>query len=481
MFPVRLIAACVAILAVIPARADSLVSALTDAYQLNQQIAAERAAVQGKDELVPEAQSNLWRPHVIFQPQYGGTWTSESVKDTITPVNRRIPRQTYVQNNDNNATDRLLQLNVTMNIFDSGLTAAQLRQAKALIDAERAILKQTEEQVFQNAATQYGQIVLNQLLAQYALETKQDTGNLRGTVKSLQEQHFATLTSVTQVEEEYQSAIASYEQAAGAARAARAQFAAVVGRQPGKIDRWPRLDPIPAVLEDGLRVADDENPQLLSARSALVAAYAAVDYAKAQLLPVFSLYGTLSHDWNNTHFLANNTAIPSGLPPYFSNTDNAASTVGVRMTMPLYQGGGEYAAVRQQLDSVLQNRRTVTDAEFSVRASVESAWQNLEAARAQYRAASAQTAASRLSVAGMKRQFADGTETITDVLTEERNLSSALAAEAQVEYTYFISVVAYEVAVGRFTAKDLNLPVKLYDPLDHYKNVKNKLIGFSSE
>ncbi|HEX3864712.1 MAG TPA: TolC family protein [Stellaceae bacterium] len=464
-----------------PAAADSLVSTLSDTYQLNQQIAAERAAVQGKDELVPQAKSNLWRPHVVFEPQVGLTRTPQTLKDTIQPTMPGTSSLKFTQRNDNLANDRLVQINATMNVFDSGMTAAQLRQAKGLVNAERGILKQTEEQVFQSAATQYGQIVLNELLVQYAHDTMQDTARLRDLVKPLQEQHFVTVTSVTQLEEEYQGAVVSYEQAKGAAKAARAQFLAVVGRPAGKIEGFPKIEPMPAALDAGIKIALAENPTVQAARAELGAAQAAVDVVKAQLLPVFSVFGGLSHDWNNAHFLANNTLIPGGLPPHYSDTNTPSATIGLRMTMPLYQGGAEYAAVRQQIDAVLQNQRTLINTETSVRGAVETAWQTLVSARAQTTAANAQVVAAKQALDGMKRQFQDGTETITDVLTEERNLSSAQASAAQAGYSYFTAVVAFQVALGRFTAKDLKLSVPLYDPLDHYQAVKDKWIGFGAD
>ncbi len=318
-------------------------------------------------------------------------------------------------------------------------------------------------------------------MAQYSLETKKDTEQLRVVVKALEAQHFVTTTAVSQIEEQYQSAVAAYEQAKAAAAAARAQFLAVVGRPAGKIDGWPKFKPNPPTLEPALKIAFAENPKLFTARSDLAAAKAAVDVAKAELLPVLSLYGNLTRDWTNTHFTGNNVANPSGLPPYYSNTNSANATIGLRLNMPLFEGGAEYANVRLQIDNVLQDQRLVIDSETTVRGAVEAAWQELEGARAQYSAATAQVEAARLALAGMKRQFQDGTETITDVLTEERNLSSALAAAAQAGYSYFTDVVAFQVAIGTFTARDLHLPVKLYDPLDHYRAVKDKWIGFSSE
>lgn len=459
------------------ATAESLASALADTYQLNQQIAAERSAVSGKDELIPEAKANLWRPHVTFQPQTSLTRTPSKVQDTLEPTAK--PGESFTQNNDNLARDQLLQINAVMNVFDSGLTAGELRQAKALIEAERGILKQTEEQVFQNVALQYGQIVLNEMLAQYALETKQDTERLRTSVKALLDVHFVTVTAVSQLEEEYQNAVVSYEQAVGAIKAARAQFAAVVGRPAGKVDGWPKLDPGPAALEPALKIAFTENAQLATAQAGLAAARAAGDVAKAQLLPVVSVFGDVTRDWNSTHFLVDNLGIASGLPPSYQTTNSTSFQVGLRLTLPLYQGGAEYANVRQQLDTVMQNQRTVVDTQRSVRGAVEAAWQNLQSAQAQSKAAVAQVAASRLGLAGLIRQFQDGTETITDVLTQQRNLSSAESSEAQADYSYFTATVAFQVAIGRFTARGLHLPVQLYDPLDHYKAVKDKWFGFN--
>jgi outer membrane protein len=461
-----------------PGRADSLRAALTDAYQLNQQIKAERAAVKGKDELVPEAKSNLWRPHVSFQPQTSIARTAGTLKDIVPPFSPGGRRQSYTEGQYDTATNQLLQISATMNIFNSGQTAAQLHEAKALIDAERGILKQTEEQVFQSVATYYGQIVLNQFLAQYALETKQNTERLLTEVRALAQQHFVTTTSVDQLEEEYQSAVSSYQQAIGAAAAARAQFLAVVGRPAGGIDGWPEIAPIPPALSPAIEIAGVDNPQIITARAELAAAYAAADLAKRQLLPVLSLFTTLSRNWSNTHYTSNNSLVPSGLPPYFSDSNTVNATVGLSLSMPLYQGGYEYANVRQQLDLVLQNQHTLIDTEFSVEGAVGSAWQTLNAAAAQYHSTTAQVAAAKRALAGMERQFQDGTETITDVLTEQNNLSSALAAQAQAGYSYFTSVVAFEVAIGRFTAKDLHLPVQLYNPLVHYQAVKNKWFGF---
>ncbi|MGH7055399.1 MAG: TolC family protein [Stellaceae bacterium] len=464
--------------AAVPAAADdSLRAALSDAYRLNQEIKAERAAVMGKDELVPEAKANLWRPHVFFSPQSGLTRTPETVKTTILPTNP-VPIQSSSENQDNTTRDELLQINATMNIFDSGLTAAQLREAKALINAERGILTQTEEQIFQSVATAYGQIVLNQFLAQYAQETERDTKRLLTEVRTLAQQHFVTVTSVDQLEEEYLGAVSSYEQAVGATGAARAQFLAIVGRPAGKIDGWPPLAPTPAALAPAVRIAAVDNPQITTARAELAAAYGAVDFAKAQLLPVLSLLGTLSREWNKAHFTGNNVLVPSGFPPHLEFTNSASAMVGFRLTMPLYQGGGAYANVRQQYDAVLQNQRTLINTEFAVHGSVESSWRTLAASAAQYRSASAQVAAARRALAGMERQFQDGTETITDVLTEQRNLSSALATKAQAGYAYFTAVVSFQVAIGHFTAKNLHLAVPLYDPLDHYRAVKDKWFGF---
>ncbi|PPR15963.1 MAG: Outer membrane efflux protein BepC [Alphaproteobacteria bacterium MarineAlpha9_Bin7] len=99
-------------------------------------------------------------------------------------------------------------------------------------------------------------------------------------------------------------------------------------------------------------------------------------------------------------------------------------------------------------------------------------------ARARIRSFDASVTANEMALDGVNQEAEVGARTILDVLDAERelfeakvNLLAARRDEAVARYT-ILSVS------GGMTAKDLNLPVKIYDPSYHYRLVKEKWIGF---
>ena len=99
-------------------------------------------------------------------------------------------------------------------------------------------------------------------------------------------------------------------------------------------------------------------------------------------------------------------------------------------------------------------------------------------ARARIRSFNASVAANEIALDGVNQEAEVGARTVLDVLDAEQelfeakvNLLVARRDEAVARYT-ILSVS------GGMTAKDLNLPVKIYDPSYHYRLVKEKWIGF---
>jgi outer membrane protein len=155
--------------------------------------------------------------------------------------------------------------------------------------------------------------------------------------------------------------------------------------------------------------------------------------------------------------------------------------VGVKVTWPLYQGGGEFGAMRQQREGVEQASNTLDDTSRTVRATVRGYWANLAAARARVAATADQIKAARQSLEGTERQFHEGTSTLVDVIQLRLRLNTAIQSADQARYDVFIDTTQLLAAMGRFNARSLALAVTLYDPRDHYDRVHDKLFDFSDE
>jgi outer membrane protein len=461
--------------------ADELPDVLADAYRYNRAIDAERAAVRGKDELVPQASANLWHPHVTLSGGASGTEIDDVLKERLSGIGAQSQQQNRI------IDDGLAQLDLAITMFDSGRTSSQLDYAEALIELEREILLNTEQQVFLSASQAYGQIVYAKLLQALATDQITDLGGIRDEAHKALEAHLVTITDTAQVDAQLASAHADFAQASGNLEAAISQLDAVIGRPPGEIGGFPELSGLPPSLDEAIEIALQENPQLLSAKAQLTANQAAVSQAESQNLPILSLVASGAKEFTGTRYTS---AVPAELVPsssFFSPLPNLAAVhpttgeVGVKVTWPLYQGGGEFGAMRQQREGVEQASNTLDDTSRTVRATVRGYWANLAAARARVAATADQIKAARQSLEGTERQFHEGTSTLVDVIQLRLRLNTAIQSADQARYDVFIDTTQLLAAMGRFNARSLALAVTLYDPRDHYDRVHDKLFDFSDE
>src|SRR4029079_12213574 len=97
---------------------------------------------------------------------------------------------------------------------------------------------------------------------------------------------------------------------------------------------------------DAIKMAELNNPQVIAALFNNAAAKDAVDVAMAQLLPTVTLQGQM--------FQQNNASSWS--------TQANGYQVTATLAVPLYQGGSEYAGVRQARQLEQQTQRQVDDA-----------------------------------------------------------------------------------------------------------------------
>jgi outer membrane protein TolC len=147
--------------------------------------------------------------------------------------------------------------------------------------------------------------------------------------------------------------------------------------------------------------------------------------------------------------------------------------------MPLYEGGAIYSQTRQAEQTVGQRRRQVDDAR---RAAVQTAtqnWATLMAARASIASFAAAVRAAQIALSGMQEEEQAGRRTVLDVLIAEQQLFTTQSQLVTAEHDAALAEFNLAATVGRLIAAELKLPVRLYDMERHYREVKDKWIGFS--
>ncbi|HJU09727.1 MAG TPA: TolC family protein, partial [Candidatus Binataceae bacterium] len=131
----RLMPAVLAIVTVVlpTAHAETVASALAEAYQNNPQLGAQRAVVRETDEQVPQALSG-YRPHVSVQATLGVQSVSTTSK--LVPAPPGIPPPQFTDSGENMPYSA--GFTATQNLYNGFQTANRTRAAETQVSAARA-------------------------------------------------------------------------------------------------------------------------------------------------------------------------------------------------------------------------------------------------------------------------------------------------------------------------------------------------------
>jgi len=161
----------------------------------------------------------------------------------------------------------------------------------------------------------------------------------------------------------------------------------------------------------------------------------------------------------------------------FADETQYGGQATINLTLPIYQGGAEYAAVRQARQ---QYQEAVRQEELQVRTAREQAvqaWDTLVTSRAATQSSHIAVRSAQIAVEGTERQALVGSATTQDVLIQQQNLLSAETTLVQNVTNVVTASYGVASAIGRLTARDLGLAVPLYDETAYYNAVKNRLWG----
>jgi TolC family type I secretion outer membrane protein len=436
----------VAILAVSGAAADTLNDALVSAYLSNPDLEAARAELRATDELVAQALAG-YRPQVFIDGELRSLRGTQQVAGSNAEV-------------DTDTDTKGVALSFRQNLYAGGGTQAQVSRAENLVRAGRAGLVATEQAVLLDAVRAYTAAWRDLAVLDLALNNERV---LRRQLQQTQDQ-FAVgevaRTDVAQAEARLSRGRSDVEVAKADLAASNAEFRRVIGRDPEKLAVPMRLTDLPASLAEAQALAE-ANPAVVRATYQLFAARDDVDVAFANILPSLDLRGDAGY---------------TDSPRAGIDWDRSAS-LGVVLSIPLYQGGAEYAAVRQNRQTAQQRRSQLESANRSVQATVASAWDRLLAASAAVRAFRDEVRANEIAYEGVNAEQQVGLRTVIDVLDAQQDLFTSQVNLVRAQAIEVESSYALRAAAGSLTVVDLGLPVEPYQPGVYYDRNRDRLFG----
>lgn len=440
------------------AAADTLQEALIQTYRVNPTLTGARARQRAVDEGVPIAKADA-RPQVDsdagFTQNYRG----------VSPFR-------------NHGRSVTAGLTGSYSLYAGGRVANSIRAADTRVLAGRADLYATEGSVFTEAVAAYMDVIrdtsivdLNQNQVR-VLETNLQASRDRFEVGDL------TRTDVAQSEARLSDARSRLTVAQGNLIASRENYRRLVGAMPGTLEPPPPLPPLPAGPDEAVRIALDNNANLESSAQAAKAAGFDVRTARAARLPSLDVSSGISHtDYLGT--LDDATGSAAGLNTRDSWTD---SYVGVTARLPLYQGGGPGARVRQAQALESEALERVVEIERLVIADARSAFASYQAAVETIQSAEEAIAANRLALEGTRAENTVGTRNVLDVLNAEQELLNSQVLLVTARRDAYVAGFALLNAMGQAEMRDLNLDGgPLYDPTANYKRVRNKISDWADD
>lgn len=438
--------AAMAIAVTCTASAETLESAMSRAYSANPALNAGRASLRATDETVAQAQAG-YRPTASIDADIGlqkfeGRLAGQQINQVTRPGGAG--------------------LTVNQTLFNGFQTDNRTRQAESNVMGTRESLRLSEMTTLFNAAQSY----MNVLRDTATLELQ------RNNVEVLEEQlrqtrdRFnvgeVTRTDVAQAEARLAGARSQVSFAESQLRASIGIYRQVIGVEPRQLAPGRPLDRyVPGNLEAAITIGLKEHPQILSSFHAVDAAELQVKVLEGALYPQAGIQGNVQQRYD--------IQSPGDSGVYGS--------VVARLSIPLYQGGGEYAQIRQAKELVGQARLIADRDRDTVRATIVQAWGRLEASKAQVIASQAQVQANEVALNGVREEARVGQRTTLDVLNAQQELLNSRVNLILAQRDRVVNSYDVVQAIGRLTVRFTALPVAVYSPKEHFDQVKDLWFG----
>jgi len=434
-------------------RAETIGGALIKAYLTNPDINTQRAAVRVADENVPKANAG-YLPTVEATANIGIERAQTSEIGAAAGASSSVdvflkPRGYGVSANET--------------VFNGNRTLNSIRQAESQVFGAREQLRNTEQNTLLSGLTAYMDVLEDTAILGL------DNNNVDVLKEQLRETRDrftvgeVTRTDVAQAEASLANGQGIALSAVATLQAAMARYRQFIGDQPTSLAPVkPLVRPIPKTLPEAISISQIEHPAISGSLHGVDAAELQVKIAEGALYPTVGLSASVSNQYD-----------VNGIPGF----KVLSGTITGQLTIPIYQGGAEYAATRQAKESLSQQEIQTDSLRNQVRQAVVAAWGLNQAAVGVVRAARASVSANEVALTGVREEAKVGQRTTLDVLNAQQALLQARTTLVQAEHDQVVDSYSLLSAIGRLNIPTLGLAVAEYDPRVHFDQVKSKWIG----
>ncbi|MES2564921.1 MAG: TolC family outer membrane protein [Pseudomonadota bacterium] len=417
---------------------------LVDVFRLAQRsdtaYAGARATWAAAQERVPQARAGL----LPLVSASGSTQFTDRVATTRDDASERTTSTFASRGLSLSVTQPLYRRQNTV-VFEQALTQVEQADAQLALAAQDLILR---------VAQAYFDALLAQDNVAFAQAQKTAIGQQLEQARRNFEVGTATITDTHEAQARFDLTTAQEIAANNDLELRRRALEQIIARTAPPLAplgaQFALKPPEPAVMDTWAGLAQQSNLQVRIAQSALTFANQEIERNRGGHYPTLDLFATAS---------TNNVGAGSG-----AGSDTRSNVVGLQLAFPLYSGGAVSSRVRESIANEDRARQDLEGARRTAEFTARQAFLGITNGLAQVRALEAALVSTQSQLASTRLGQEVGVRTQVDVLNAQQLLFSARRDLASSKYTYVLSLLRLEAAIGELTETDLLAVNQWLDP-----------------
>lgn len=367
----------------------------------------------------------------------------------------------FFSGRDSSATTRSRTESVGLNqvLFDLG-EFEQWRAGKASARASAAQYVAAQQNLILRVAQAYFTVLTDEDQLKFARSNADSLKKQLDQAQAKYDVGFAAITDVADAKASYDTALAQVIAAKNTVFNDRQALAEITGTKVGTLDvltdKLPMGAPEPNNMETWVNTALASNPALQAQRESVESSQHGVTAAHAGHLP--TLGASVSYSRNPAWGPGNIGAgcLPGGATQVLRcNTQRNDTTVGLVLTVPLFQGGGILAREKQAIAQRDQARDLLEQDRRSTISNTRNAFNAITAGITSVEAQKAAVASAKTALDATQAGYEIGTQTIVNLLIAQSTYFEALGAYSQARHALVINRLNLDYAAGTLSVKDL--------------------------
>ncbi|MFK8259597.1 TolC family outer membrane protein [Erwinia sp. AnSW2-5] len=353
-------------------------------------------------------------------------------------------------------------VNITQPLFDMSKIAA-LKQGMAISDMADVEFYAAQQKLIVDVSDAYFQVLYQREVLQATRSASQAFGKQLGQAKAALRLGEGTRTDVDEAQANYDAALAKEIANRNDLEVANGLYQRLTGLNADEISQINSSCIRPDISHD-LKIVMDEaarnNLDVKTAQLQLKKADADMLGATSAHLPVVSLQGSYGGNWSRGEG-------ENVLDSIFGTTSKTRNTlVGINVSMPIFQGGGQLSQSREALYRREQARDTLLDTQRKVRQEARSAYLGITNGLALLKAQKKAALSAKNKVDSTQYGRDLGLRTIVDELTAQQSYYEAIRAISEARFKYLTSILELFHVTGSLNYEQLSK----FDCSDYVKN-----------